>query len=188
MIVRVFFRNYPRSQITSALEPAEASISQVRLFLSVNFSHFYIFIFFSVQWFQQQKTIVTLLPNSRDNQGNYVKETSSDASPEKVRRGRKPGALLAKRHAMSSREKISKLKRAKKFKRDWSRGDSFTNNGCMLSSEIQEDNGLNAGKLGSRRTTERQSTFDIDNIYVDPKVAAVTRVEKIQYKEIQTPE
>lgn len=45
------------------------------------------------------------------------------------------------------------------------------------------------GKLGAfgRRSTISQNTYDIDNIVIDPSVAAMTRVEKLPYKEIVTP-
>src|SRR5262249_11364908 len=44
------------------------------------------------------------------------------------------------------------------------------------------------GKLSSnRRLTQSGHTYDIDNIVIDPSVAAVSRVEKLQYKEIAIP-
>lgn len=144
---------------------------------------------FSLSWFPQQKAVVTLLPNSREHQGSYVKESPSDGSSEKPRRRKKPdGPIPPKRsYSMVNRHRAAKLKRAKKFKREWSRSDVMAAGSFLSSSLSQDDNGACAGKLGNRRTTDRQSTFDIDNIVVDPKVAAVTRVEKLQYKEIQTP-
>lgn len=43
------------------------------------------------------------------------------------------------------------------------------------------------GQVTSRRSTAAPQFYDIDNIIIDPSVAAVTRVEKLQYKEIMTP-
>jgi len=40
-------------------------------------------------------------------------------------------------------------------------------------------------QVNNRRSTT--TTYDIDNIIIDPSVAAVGRIEVLQYKEIATP-
>ncbi|KAK3600322.1 hypothetical protein CHS0354_006684 [Potamilus streckersoni] len=57
--------------------------------------------------------------------------------------------------------------------------------GCLSSSGSQ--NALRDMKESSQRRKKGENAFDINNIVIPYSMAASTRVEKLQYKEIQTP-
>lgn len=68
--------------------------------------------------------------------------------------------------------------------------ESISNNSCAGQKSLESPNSsplLQMQSIGPYNRKVRTDSYDIDNIVIPYSVAASTRVEKLQYKEIQTP-
>jgi len=67
------------------------------------------------------------------------------------------------------------------------RNKRFRSASSMNDGSIGSDNSNSCRPVRARRRRSEQNAFDIDNIVIPFSVAATTRVEILEYKEIKTP-
>lgn len=126
------------------------------------------------------------------------KDIVSDLVAKKLSKNAKKSMINGKAKKSHKKNGLSTMKAMKKSHlplKDRLSADSRSSSGTSTPvslTNLKFDGSLSSptpGKLVQfgRRSTTSQNTYDIDNIVIDPSVAAMTRVEKLPYKEIVTP-
>lgn len=80
---------------------------------------------------------------------------------------------------------FSELRKKAKARKKIKRVEALRNKRLEAAAEEAEAAGLSGAVRPVRR--KRESSYDIDNIVIPYSMAALTRVEKLEYKEILTP-